>query len=648
MKSLLSTSLVRRVCLLALPMALFLTLLLPATGEAHAILLRSDPAKDAVLHSIPTQVRMWFSEDLNPTFSTARVVNSANQQVDAKNAHVTGGDPREMDLSLQPNLQPSVYIVIWRTQSADDGHVLTGSFLFTIARADGSVPTFNGTIPSQGTLGGSSNNGDTTGQFDGPTLFSFLMVTLVDLGVVFWVGAQLWRTFVPQSTDDDEQKNVQQHEEARFDRLFALPTLLVTLVANVGVLVGQGLVISGGDIGPALSFSTLSGLASNGRFGTYWTMRAIVLVLAVLVAIMTLRIKRPSRLITDVIPWTNFVLGLALLIAMTLSGHAAATNNDILVYAILVDWLHLLAAALWIGGMLYITLIYLPVLKELSIATRTKVLLTSLSHFSPLAFTGVVIMAISGPFNATVHMSSLDQLFTTAYGRTLDIKVLCVVALLITSAIHVLRFRPQLIRDYKKYAGSMEATQAETETEEEPAAKNAEQSKRLEREVVRQTTRLTKVLRWEPLLGVAVLICTGLLSVFGGTLLPPVAPVQASQGITPLPVASVKPFNATAQTSDKLYTIQLNVSPNRFGPNVFTVKVLDRNGKQDSNVGVSIYTTMLDMDMGTDTINLQPDGKGSFKATGDLSMPGHWQLRIQIRTLDNKLHETKVRLEASE
>src|SRR6266700_1918433 len=246
MKNLQSSNFVRRVCLLALPMALFLTLLLPATSEAHAILLRSDPARDAVLHNVPAQVRMWFSEDLNPTFSTATVVNSANQRVDAKDAHVAASDPREMDLALQPNIQPSVYIVIWRTQSADDGHVLTGSFIFTVARSDGSVPTFNGTIPSQGALGGSTNNNGATGQLDGPTLFSFLMVTLVDLGVVFWVGAQLWRTFVPQSEDDDEQKSIQQREELRFDRLFALPALLVILVANIGVLVGQGLVISGG------------------------------------------------------------------------------------------------------------------------------------------------------------------------------------------------------------------------------------------------------------------------------------------------------------------------------------------------------------------------------------------------------------------
>ena len=53
---------------------------------------------------------------------------------------------------------------------------------------------------------------------------------------------------------------------------------------------------------------------------------------------------------------------------------------------------------------------------------------------------------------------------------------------------------------------------------------------------------------------------------------------------------------------------------------------------------------MLDMAMGTDNINLLPDDKGHFSASGDLSMAGNWQIRIQIRTLDNTLHEAQLKL----
>jgi nitrogen fixation protein FixH len=104
-----------------------------------------------------------------------------------------------------------------------------------------------------------------------------------------------------------------------------------------------------------------------------------------------------------------------------------------------------------------------------------------------------------------------------------------------------------------------------------------------------------------------------------------------------------KPFNTTVQTTDGKFKLKLAIAPNSFGTNLFTVNVLDSNGKQDTNVGVSVYLTMLDMDMGTDTVNLQPNDKGGFGAEGDLSMPGSWQMRLQVRTLDNNLHEATLK-----
>lgn len=646
----------QRILLLALPLACCLVLLLPATSEAHAILLQSDPAQDAVLKSPPSQVRMWFSEDLNPTFSTAQVLSgSTKQRVDLQDAHVSSSNTREMDLSLSANLPPSVYIVLWRTQSADDGHVLNGSFIFSVAAADGTVPKFNGSIPTNSSLG-SSSTGGATGQLDGPTLFSLIMVTLVDLGSVFWVGAQLWRMFVPPDEQEEstEHKEIRQQEERRFERFFALPSLLLILLANVGVLIGQGLVIAGGQ---AFSPRLLIGLASNGRFGTYWTMREIVVVVALLIALYIFFTKQRPRIISASLSWVNLVLGLALLIAVTLSGHAAAANNSILVFAVMVDWLHLLAASLWVGGMMYISTTYLPILKGRSLKERTSSLLSTLPRYSPLAITGVIIMAVSGPFNATVHMNSLAQLISTAYGRALVVKVLLVCALLVTSATHVRIFRPRLAKDFAKYnalsavetaekadmntneEGSEEGESEEQSKEKEAAQVSSEQYKHMESEVARQTARLTKTLRWEPLLGVGVLLCTGLLNVFAGTLLPaaPVPP-PTQQQTTPN-----KPFTTTVTTSDHLYTAQLQISPNHFGPNTFTVHVRDKNGKPDTNVGVSLYTTMLDMDMGTTALNLQPDNKGGFSADGDLDMGGNWQIRVEIRTPDFKLHEGTVK-----
>jgi copper transport protein len=340
-----------------------------------------------------------------------------------------------------------------------------------------------------------------------------------------------------------------------------------------------------------------------------------------------------------------------------MSGHAAAVSSNALVYSIVIDWLHLVAAALWVGGMMYIATIYLPVLGKYSLVERTRSLLTVIPYFSPLAVAGVLLMAVTGPFNATFRLSSWDQFLTTAYGRTLVVKILLVGGLLLTSAIHVGLLRPRLRKEFKKYTYAeqrlqskqvataapnrvvkLDGQQAPTSTTElDSSTRNIIQQVKLREErLAKGTRRLMKILCFEPLLGVAVLICVGLLNVFGGTLLPATAAQPQTGG-------QAKPFNASIQTTDKKFTVTLNVNPNRFGTNVFTVSVVDNSTHAPTtNVGVSLYTTMLDMDMGTDSINLLPDGRGHFSANGDLGMGGHWQVRIQIRTPDNTLHEAKV------
>jgi len=91
----------------------------------------------------------------------------------------------------------------------------------------------------------------------------------------------------------------------------------------------------------------------------------------------------------------------------------------------------------------------------------------------------------------------------------------------------------------------------------------------------------------------------------------------------------------------------LTISPDRSGPNTFTATVFDNHGVKAANISVSIYATMLEMDMGTTPIKLQPDGKGHFSATGNLDMGGKWGLRVEIRGPDLKLHEANAKIVAA-
>ncbi len=88
------------------------------------------------------------------------------------------------------------------------------------------------------------------------------------------------------------------------------------------------------------------------------------------------------------------------------------------------------------------------------------------------------------------------------------------------------------------------------------------------------------------------------------------------------------------------------MTPNRLGLNEFTVGVEDAaSGKPAPSIQAQLSTTMLDMDMGTDQIGLQPNGHDQYSAQGTLSMAGHWEIRILLRTPDATLHEASVQID---
>jgi len=551
MTALLRLIITRRRFLAAILVAMSLVLVFPATSQAHAVLLRSDPTENAVLHVAPDRVHLWFSETLNATLSSVTVFNQANQRVDNRDASLASGDAREMDVTLAPRLPPGVYTVVWRATSDDDGHIVPGSFLFTIARPDGTLPpSSGGTIPGAHAQGSSA----LSGQLDGPTWLTLFMITLLELSAVFWVGAHLWQLFVlPAATEDHQElSTVNQQVHRRFERRFALPVLLVLLLANSGVLVGQALTITDGNVVSAFAPTLLGTLVTSGCFGLFWLVREVIIVLALRLALYPMQFKQCPYHVNSVLSWANLLLGLALFMTITMSSHAAAVSGNTVVYALVADWLHLVAAALWIGGMLYIATAYLPSLRQYPVTERARVLVTTLPYYSPWAIAGVLLMALTGPFSATTRFSSWGQLLTTLYGQVLTLKILLVGALLLTSTMHVFLLRPRLAKEVKKYAYAVARLQAlQAAPEQNRTVKLLDQQvKRREGRLAKRTGRLTWILSFEPVLGVAVLLCVGLLNVFAGTLTPVKTPSITT--FSP-PTTRVTPSSTSANTATGVF-----------------------------------------------------------------------------------------------
>jgi methionine-rich copper-binding protein CopC len=97
---------------------------------AHAFLDRASPAVGSTVHTAPTEVRIQYTEALEPAYSSAHVEDASGTTVSTA-ARV---DPNERSVLIVPlgTLKPGRYKVIWKVLSVDT-HVTNGSFNFTVA-----------------------------------------------------------------------------------------------------------------------------------------------------------------------------------------------------------------------------------------------------------------------------------------------------------------------------------------------------------------------------------------------------------------------------------------------------------------------------------------------------------------------------------
>ena len=106
-------------------------LLVLATGKAvaHAVLDHAEPRVGNKVAAPPREVTLWFTQKLEPAFSSVTVTNSAGQRVDTGKARVSGN---QMSVSLRPG-GTGTYHVTWRVLSVDT-HTTDGSFSFQVGQ----------------------------------------------------------------------------------------------------------------------------------------------------------------------------------------------------------------------------------------------------------------------------------------------------------------------------------------------------------------------------------------------------------------------------------------------------------------------------------------------------------------------------------
>jgi len=105
----------------------------------------------------------------------------------------------------------------------------------------------------------------------------------------------------------------------------------------------------------------------------------------------------------------------------------------------ILTWIHLVAAAIWVGGSLFIGIVFSPLLKTMtdSLEERMQIMIRVGRRFNIIAVPSLIILMATGLYSSHVLLSKPELLVSTSYGTFLIVKIILVIVLIITYAVHV-------------------------------------------------------------------------------------------------------------------------------------------------------------------------------------------------------------------
>jgi putative copper export protein len=142
-----------------------------------------------------------------------------------------------------------------------------------------------------------------------------------------------------------------------------------------------------------------------------------------------------------------------LLLSPSLTGHAAASAGEYRL-VVLSDWLHLVAGGFWVGGLFHLALALPSALTGLTPERRAHALGRVITLFTRVAVPSVALVFLAGLYNSWIHVGGWKALWVTAYGKTLLVKLLLVLAMLVLGALNNFHYG----RRVKRLAGGREAS----------------------------------------------------------------------------------------------------------------------------------------------------------------------------------------------
>ena len=538
-------------------------------ADAHPFTEKTIPSFTSNASVGTTEVIVFFSEPVDIDFSELKIFDNNGNQIDNKD---TSYYENELSLIITtPPLEDGVYTASTKVLSKVDGHLVPDAFLFAVGNAIIDTPLDEGPtelvfLPEAGAR------------------FPGLVGQTIVLGAVI-ASLIIWGTQNKQIIKEELEK-IENIHHGKFMSVTGIGLILV-FVSDILMIAIQTVRLEASPIDVVQTY-----------FGMIWLARMIITI--VLLGIWFGMDRRKSLSRKNQIPM--LVVSLVLIATTSMIGHGAASEE---MGALVLDYIHNLVAAVWIGGIFYFVFTLLPTFSVLKEKSREKMSLVLIPRFSIAFIISIGIVIITGPTLMWFLESDVELISESVFGQLIILKI--IIAVIMVGLGGFFQFKVQ---------------------------KNAERNFSSGKIFVHK--KLKRSLKIDAVLGIILLGIVALLT--NGTL--PAGEIQKVDA-----QETIYGFKTIEFTENTKFDI--NISPFSSGTNTILVKISDFDGKPlyDSNqlkVKVSNPSKNISpIEIPMEITKPEEDKPIQFQGELTFGFSGEWLIEIEAQRTENA-NESKL------
>jgi copper transport protein len=645
--------------LLAVVIPIILLLILVPTipkSFAHASVINSYPSPSQSLTAPPVKVDVYFTEPVDLRYSELSVIDSNGKQVDNKDIKNINGDQATLSVTLPSSgLEDCVYTVTTKVLSQIDGHVTDNAFVFGVGEsASNDLSVAAGAAANE--------QGSQLYIPDAIARFPALLGQVIIVGSAF-TALWLWRPISKINWFNDVLKQTRKSIDRRLTILMIIGSAIL-VISNFGIIFVQAASI---NVGISEAIMT--------KFGNVWIVRVVLSFVLLITSLLEYRKQKKDNdkiVISKEGTISLLAIGLVTLLTTSLVGHGAANG---MLLPITIDFIHNLAASIWIGGVIYLALVVVPALrKSTSIDEFMKISLISviIPRFSsiPVVILGIII--ITGPSLLYILESNLGLTLASLYGKILIVKLLLATVMIFIGGFNqfIIHKKSSGVLITEVSTGSNTQLLSAPDTHENIDKHNKEKGRRIIWKKIRSysysnnsnknntqninsiISSFSKSLKIESIVGIVLLISVAFLvntglpaSEFQNQLQPNQQQQQQQQqftaaSISSTPVAALTDNNSSSTDSQNGFVstkflengskMTLSIDPFSIGNNNFKIVFTDLAGDPIGIKSAHMKFNQIEEGIGPINVDTQQITKGVFSANASaFSLPGNWEVQVE-------------------